>query len=62
MKARDTSQIELRSGTLKQGDYPGGLNVIILVFKSKELLKEMRQKKSQETFKVSDDLVLHFWF
>lgn len=31
------------------------LNVIILVLKSrKELFKEMRQKKSQERFKVSE--------
>lgn len=47
--------MELRPETLKQGDYPGGLNAIILVLKSrKELFKEMRQKKTQERFKVSE--------
>ena len=46
--AKKTFLIELRLGTLKQGDYPGGLNVITLVLqRGRELIRdEMRQKNS----------------
>lgn len=55
--ARDIFQIELRSETLKQGDFPGRLSIIILVLKSRKgLFKEMREKKSQERFKGSEGL------
>lgn len=47
--AKKTFQIELTLGTLKQGDYPGGLRVITLAFKSgRELVKEMRQEEPRE--------------
>ena len=51
--AKETFQIELKLRTLKQGDYPGGLNIITQALKSGgELVKERGRKKSQERFKV----------
>lgn len=50
--------IKLQLGTLKQGDYPRGLNVITLVLKrGRDLIRESRQEKRGERFKM----VLHFW-
>lgn len=50
---KENFQIEIILGTLKQSDYPGALTIITLALKSgREMVKERRQKKSQERFRV----------